>query len=68
MCVQSAAECLLFLFRKKVFLYLISSGHEEWKFILGWEAYRKILIFLVKLASVLKKLTITFLKFKWVED
>ena len=25
----------LFLFRKKVFLYLISSGHEEWKFILG---------------------------------
>ena len=27
---------LLFLFRKKVFLYLISSGHEEWKYILGW--------------------------------
>tara|TARA_Y100000816_G_C26078704_1_gene568215 strand:+ start:117 stop:1136 length:1020 start_codon:yes stop_codon:yes gene_type:complete len=25
----------LLLFRKKVFLYLISSGHEEWKFILG---------------------------------
>jgi glycosyltransferase involved in cell wall biosynthesis len=30
----------LFLFRKKVFLYLISSGHEEWKFILGsWSVW-----------------------------
>ena len=28
------------LFRKKVFLYLISSGHEEWKFILGsWSVW-----------------------------
>ena len=30
----------LFLFRKKVFLYLISNGHEEWKFILGsWSVW-----------------------------
>ncbi len=29
------AALFLFLFRKKVFVYLISSGHEEWKFILG---------------------------------
>ncbi len=30
----------LFLFRKKVFVYLISSGHEEWKFILGsWSVW-----------------------------
>ncbi len=30
----------LSLFRKKVFLYLISSGHEEWKFILGsWSVW-----------------------------
>ncbi len=28
------AFLFLFLFRKKVFVYLISSGHEEWKFIL----------------------------------
>jgi len=31
---------ILFLFRKKVFVYLISSGHEEWKFILGsWSVW-----------------------------
>ncbi len=30
----------LFIFRKKVFVYLISSGHEEWKFILGrWSVW-----------------------------
>jgi len=30
----------LFLFRKKVFVYLISNGHEEWKFILGsWSVW-----------------------------
>ena len=30
----------LFVFRKKVFVYLISSGHEEWKFILGrWSVW-----------------------------
>ena len=29
------ASLFLFLFRKKVYVYLISSGHEEWKFILG---------------------------------
>jgi len=34
-------SCLfLFLFRKKVFVYLISSGYEEWKFILGsWSVW-----------------------------
>ena len=33
--------CLfLFLFRKKVFVFLISSGHEEWKLILGsWSVW-----------------------------
>ena len=31
---------ILFLFRKKVFVYLISSGHEEYKFILGaWSVW-----------------------------
>ena len=29
------ASLFLFLFRKKVFVYLISSGHEEWRYILG---------------------------------
>ena len=29
------AFLFLFLFRKKVFVYLISSGYEEWKYILG---------------------------------
>ena len=30
----------LFLFRKKVYVYLISSGYEEWKFILGsWSVW-----------------------------
>ena len=29
------ASLFLFLFKKKVFVYLISSGYEEWKFILG---------------------------------
>jgi glycosyltransferase involved in cell wall biosynthesis len=29
------AFLFLFLFRKKIFVYLISSGYEEWKFILG---------------------------------
>ena len=34
------AFLFLFLFRKKVFVYLISSGHEEWKFILGsWSVW-----------------------------
>jgi len=31
---------ILFLFRKKIFVYLISSGHEEYKFILGaWSVW-----------------------------
>ena len=29
------AALFLFLFKKKVFVYLISSGYEEWKYILG---------------------------------
>ena len=34
------ASLFLFLFRKKVFVYLISSGYEEWKFILGsWSVW-----------------------------
>ena len=34
------AFLFLFLFRKKIFVYLISSGHEEWKFILGsWSVW-----------------------------
>ncbi len=31
---------ILFLFRKKIFIYLISSGHDEWKYILGpWSVW-----------------------------
>ena len=34
------AFLFLFIFRKKVFVYLISSGHEEWRFILGsWSVW-----------------------------
>ncbi len=34
------AFLFLFLFRKKIFVYLISSGYEEWKFILGsWSVW-----------------------------
>ena len=34
------ASLFLFLFRKKVFVYLISNGYEEWKFILGsWSVW-----------------------------
>ncbi|MDA9180855.1 glycosyltransferase [Pelagibacteraceae bacterium] len=34
------ASLFLFLFRKKVFIYLISNGYEEWKFILGsWSVW-----------------------------
>ena len=34
------AFLFLLLFRKKVFVYLISSGHEEWRFILGsWSVW-----------------------------
>ena len=34
------ASLFLFLFRKKVYVYLISSGYEEWKFILGsWSVW-----------------------------
>ena len=34
------ASLFLFLFKKKVFVYLISSGYEEWKFILGsWSVW-----------------------------
>ena len=35
-----SAFLFLFLFKKKVFVYLISSGYEEWKFILGsWSVW-----------------------------
>jgi len=38
----------LFLSRKKVFLYLISSGHEEWKFILGsWSVWIYHIMYLI---------------------
>ena len=38
----------LFIFRKKVFVYLISSGHEEWKFILGkWSVWIYHLMYLI---------------------
>ncbi len=31
---------ILFLFRKKIYIYLISNGHEEWKYILGsWSVW-----------------------------
>ena len=31
---------ILFIFRKKIFVYLRSSGHEEWKYILGsWSVW-----------------------------
>jgi glycosyltransferase involved in cell wall biosynthesis len=34
------ASLFLFIFRKKVFVYLISSGHEEWKNLLGsWSVW-----------------------------
>ena len=34
------AFLVLFLFRKKIFIYLMSSGHEEWKHILGqWSVW-----------------------------
>ena len=38
----------LFLFRKKVFVYLISSGYEEWKFILGsWSVWIYHIMYLI---------------------
>ena len=34
------AYIILFIFRKKVFLYLWSDGHEEWKYLLGnWSVW-----------------------------
>ena len=34
------AFLILFFFRKKIFVYLMSSGHEEWKYILGpWSVW-----------------------------
>ncbi len=34
------AFLFLFLFRRKVYVYLISSGHEEWKYLLGsWSVW-----------------------------
>ena len=38
----------LFVFRKKVFVYLISSGHEEWRFILGrWSVWIYHIMYLI---------------------
>ena len=34
------AFIFLFLFRKKIFIYLMSSGHDEWRYILGsWSVW-----------------------------
>ena len=42
------AFIFLLLFRKKVFVYLISSGHEEWKFILGsWSVWIYHIMYLI---------------------
>ena len=42
------AFLFLLLFRKKVFVYLISSGHEEWKFILGpWSVWIYHIMYLI---------------------
>ena len=42
------ASLFLFIFRKKVFVYLISSGHEEWKNLLGtWSVWIYDLMFSV---------------------
>ena len=45
----------LFLFKKKVFVYLISSGYEEWKFILGsWSVW----IYHVMYSTITSKSTV----------
>ena len=42
---------LLFIFRKKFFLYLRSDGHEEWKYILGnWSVWIFHLMYLICLS------------------
>ena len=42
------AFLFLLFFRKKVFIYLISNGHEEWKFILGsWSIWIYHLMYLI---------------------
>ena len=42
----------LLLFRKKTFLYLISSGHEEWKFILGsWSVWIYHIIYSIMISN-----------------
>ena len=42
------AFLFLLLFKKKVFVYLISSGHEEWKFILGsWSIWIYHIMYLI---------------------
>ena len=42
------ASLFLFLFRKKVFVYLISSGYEEWRFILGsWSIWIYHIMYLI---------------------
>ena len=42
------AFLFLFFFKKKVFVYLISSGHEEWRFILGsWSVWIYHIMYLI---------------------
>ena len=39
---------ILFVFRKKTYVYLMSSGHEEWKYILGsWSVWMYHLMFVL---------------------
>ena len=48
---------LLFLFRKKIFIYLFSSGHEEYKYILGgWAVW--IYHFMYKLVTANSKVIV----------
>ena len=46
----------LFLFRKKTYIYLMSSGHEEWKYILGsWSVwiYHLMFVFVTSTSKVI---------------
>jgi len=46
------AFLILFVFRKKTYVYLMSSGHEEWKYILGsWSVWIYHLMFVLVTSS-----------------
>jgi len=46
------AFLVLFVFRKKTYVYLMSSGHEEWKYILGsWSVWIYHLMFVLVTSS-----------------